>query len=223
VNERWRQLSAKFNALTLRERAIVLGGLIVAVIAVYDFLFLDPLAAHKRRAMQQLTEARDAVRTVEGALKTQEQQADPAAVKRSYRDALRSQIADIDKSMQGLQKGLVPPEQMAKLLESMLARSRGLALVSLRKLPVQRFETPGAPQAAAVKEAPQPERSIYQHSFELVVEGSYADLHDYLARLEKLPWQMFWGGVSVDAANAPRLTLKLTVHTLSLNKAWLIV
>jgi MSHA biogenesis protein MshJ len=56
-----------------------------------------------------------------------------------------------------------------------------------------------------------------------VLQGSYADLHDYLAGLEELPWQMFWGRISLETEQHPRLRVRLTVHTLSLSKAWLVV
>jgi MSHA biogenesis protein MshJ len=118
---------------------------------------------------------------------------------------------------------------MAKLLEEMLSRSRGLRLLSLRTLPVQRFETPGTAPGGkggdqTAKPAPKdPERTVYQHSFEITLQGSYFELHDYLAQLEKLPWQMFWGRVSVNTEQYPRLLVTLTVQTLSLSKAWLIV
>lgn len=233
MKEHWQQLSAKFNAMTLRERAAVLAGLIVVTVALFQFFVLDPQQLQKRRLNQQINDARTSIKAAENALKSQEIQADPEAVKRAYLDALRKQVAEIDKNMQGLQKGLVPPDQMAKLLEGMLARNRGLQLVSLHKLPARRFE-PAAQTAAAKPEASKAqeskpgvtvstERIIYQHSFELTMQGSYADLYDYLTRLEKLPWHMFWGKINLDAAQSPRLTLTLTVHTLSLNKAWLIV
>jgi MSHA biogenesis protein MshJ len=185
---------------------------------------LDPLSARKRQLTQELATARAGIATTENLQK--QQAAGPDAVKRAYRDALRKQVAEIGENMKALQKTLVPPDQMAKLLEGMLSRDRGLQLVSLRKLPARRFEAPGAPKADAAgtaKAAAQPERGIYQHSFELTVQGSYADLSSYLARLEKLPWQMFWGKVSVDAEHYPVIVLTLTVHTLSLDKAWLIV
>lgn len=233
MKERWQQLSGKFNAMTLRERAAVLAGLIIVTVALFQFFVLDPQQLQKRRLTQQINDARTSIKATENALKTQEIQADPEAVKRAYLEALRKQVAEIDKNMQGLQKGLVPPDQMAKLLEGMLARNRGLQLVSMHKLPVRRFEsaaqtTEAKPEASKAQAAKpgitvSPERNIYQHSFELTVQGSYADLHDYLARLEKLPWHMFWGKISLDAGQSPKLTLTLTVHTLSLNKAWLIV
>jgi MSHA biogenesis protein MshJ len=111
----------------------------------------------------------------------------------------------------------------------MLARTRGLQLISLRALPPKRFEPGGtapAPQAGAKTAKPAPkdsERTIFQHSFELTLQGSYLDLHDYLAQLEKLPWHMFWNRISVQTEQYPRLRVTITVQTLSLTKAWLVV
>ena len=226
MKEQWRVISGKFAALALRERALVLVAAVIGTALVYDALVLEPLAVKKKRHTQQLAETRQGIKTAEGVLKAQETVADPDAVKRSYRDALRKQLAEIDANMQGLQKGLVAPERMAKLLEEILARSRGLQLVSLRTLPVRRFDSPGAPAVKDDAKAarPQtPERVIYQHSFEITLQGSYIDLHNYLARLEDMPWRMFWGGISVNTEQYPRLKVTLTVQTLSLNKAWLIV
>jgi MSHA biogenesis protein MshJ len=224
MKEYWTQLSGKFDVMTLRERVMVLASLIVAMVAIFNFLLLDPLSARKRQMTRELATARTGIATAANAQKLQA--GDPDAVKRAYRDALRKQLAKVDENMKALQKTLVPPDQMAKLLEGMLSRDRGLQLIGLRKLPARRFEVPGTPKADAAgtaKAATRPERGIYQHSFELTVQGSYADLANYLARLEKLPWQMFWGKVSVDAEHYPKIVLTLTVHTLSLNKAWLIV
>lgn len=227
MKEQWRKISERFAALALRERALVLAAAVIGTALVYDALVLEPLAVKKKRYTQQLAETRQGIKAAEGVLKVQETAADPDAVKRSYRDALRKQLAGIDTNMQGLQRGLVAPERMAKLLEEILARSRGLQLVSLRTLPVRRFEGPGAAPATkddAKAAKPQaPERTIYQHSFEVTLQGSYIDLHNYLARLEEMPWQMFWGRISVNTEQYPRLKVTLTVQTLSLNKAWLIV
>ncbi len=214
MKEQWQQLAAKYDALTLGERIIMLVAMIAATSVFFYYLALDPLSVKQRRLILELSEKRTAITTAENVLKLQGSQADPNAANRSRRDALRKQVAELDRNMQGMQKELVPPDQMAKLLDGLLARDRGLQLLALRKLPVQRFETPGTAQA---------ERGIYQHSFDLIIQGSYVDLHDYLARLEKLPWQMFWGKISMDTDNYPKLKVTLTVHTLSVNKAWLTV
>lgn len=227
MKEQWRQLAARFNGMMARERVLVLLAAVMGTALVFDAIVLQPLQARQKRLTQQLTEARQNIKTADALVKMQGTAADPEAVKRSYRDALRKQLAEIDHSMQGLQRGLVPPERMAKLLEEMLTRSRGLQLVALRTLPAQRFEAPGAAPRPADKGgkpgAPGSERTIYQHSFEITLQGTYADLHDYLSQLEKLPVQMFWGRINVNGEQHPRLRVMLTVQTLSLNKAWLIV
>lgn len=227
MKEQWQKLSAWFNALAPRERALIVIAAVAGTMFAYYGVALDPLLARQKRLSQQLGETRQNIRNADNVLKAREAAADPDAVRRSYRDALRQQLAEIDRDMQGLQIGLVPPERMPKLLEEMLRKNRGLQLVALRTLPVQRFEKPGAAPATGDKTAKQaanePERSIYQHSVEITLQGSYADLHDYLAQLERSPLRMFWGRLSLDAGQYPRLRMMLTVHTLSLTKAWLIV
>jgi MSHA biogenesis protein MshJ len=229
VKEQWHQLSARFSALMVRERVLVLVAVVACTALVYDALAIQPLEARKKRLALQLAEARQNIKAADSLMSGQAAVVDPDAVKRSYREALRKQLAAIDQSMQGLQRGLVPPERMAKLMEEMLTRSSGLRLVSMRTLPAQRFESPGAASPAkAAEKGPKPatrdpERTIYQHSVEITLQGSYAELHDYLSQLEKLPWQMFWGRIDVNSEQYPRLRVTLTVQTLSLNKAWLIV
>jgi MSHA biogenesis protein MshJ len=229
MKEQWQKLSARFGALMMRERVLVLFAVVVGAALIFDALAIQPLEARKKRLTLQLAEARQNIKLADSLLSGQAAAVDPDAVKRSYRDTLREELADIDRSMQGLQRGLVPPERMAKLMEDMLARSSGLRLVAMRTLPSQRFESPGAAPAAkagqkGAKPVPrEPERTIYQHSVEITLQGTYAELHDYLSQLEKLPWQMFWGRISVNSEQHPRLRVTLTVQTLSLNKAWLIV
>jgi MSHA biogenesis protein MshJ len=229
MKERWRKLAARFGALQPRERLLVLVGVVVGTALVFDAVALQPKEARKKTLERQIVDARQKLKLAESLMQVKEVVGDSHSVKRSYRDALRVRLADINKSMVGMQQGMVPPERMARLLEDMLARTRGLQLNSLRALPPKRFEPGGtapAPQAEAktVKPAPKDsERTIFQHSFELTLQGSYRDLHDYLAQLEKLPWQMFWSRISVQTEQYPRLQVTITVQTLSLTKAWLIV
>lgn len=44
------------------------------------------------------------------------------------------------------------------------------------------------------------DRNVYKHGVEVKLQGGYSDLHDYLARLEKLPWRMLWSRASLNAA-----------------------
>lgn len=215
------RLAARFNALAIRERALIFGSVLVAVLALFYLMALEPSLVQKRRLAGQLADAQKSVQTLLS-LKTPAE--DPLAQRRAERDALRRQLADVDKTMAQIQRGLVPPERTAKLLEDVLRRSRGLQLVSLRTLPVKRFDA--ASGASAESNAAQDaERQLYQHTFEMTVHGSYVELYEYLRMVEQLPWRLFWSRISV-AVNTDqqlRLVVTLTVQTLSVSKAWLVV
>jgi len=229
VKEQWQKLAERFNAFQPRERAIILIAVVAGTALIFDAFAFQPAQARRKSLEQQIAQARQQLKTAEAILQTKQSVGDSHAVKRTYRDALQGRLAEIDQSIKGLQEGLVPPERMAKLLEGVLARTGGVQLLSLRALPPKRFESAEAapaPKAGAQAAKPAPkesERTIYQHGFEVTLQGSYDDLYDYLARLEKLPWQMFWSRISVQAEQHPRLRMTLTVQTLSLTSAWLIV
>jgi len=62
---------------------------------------------------------------------------------------------------------------------------------------------------------------LYRHGVEVAVQGNYLDMIDYMAALEHLPTQLFWGKVKLDAARYPDATLTLTLYTLSLDQKWM--
>jgi MSHA biogenesis protein MshJ len=222
MKEHFQRLAGRFDALGPRERGLLLAGVVLAVVFLFYLLAIEPGLMAKKRLRQQIAEAQQFSATLQQQLKAQGQ--DPAAVRRAERDALRKQLAEIDKTIGEVQRGLVPAERTAKLLEEVLRGGSGLQLVSLRTLPVKRFEPRGA-GGEATSGANDPERQLYQHSFEITVQGSYADLHDYLRRVEKLPWRLFWTRISVSVLpeQPSKLSIILTVQTVSLSKAWLIV
>ncbi|MDH5534225.1 MAG: type II secretion system protein M [Betaproteobacteria bacterium] len=234
MKEQWLKLAEKFDALSLRERILVAAGMIGVTVYMSYFLLIDPLLAARPRLEQAIKQERAMLKSVDAILKTGPGAGEDAQlVKRSYQEALRKQLADLNESLVGMQTGLVPPEKMAKLLEGVIAKDRGVELLSLRKLPVQRVRAvkpvaaaSGAETVPAVGTKALSEGSaggVYQHGFEITIQGSYGGLHDYLARLEKLPWRMFWGKLSLNAENHPDIRLTLVVQTLSLDRAWLTI
>jgi MSHA biogenesis protein MshJ len=70
---------------------------------------------------------------------------------------------------------------------------------------------------------PGPAGTIYRHGVEITLAGNYLDLLAYLRDLEKQQSQMYWGKLDLSVASYPTATLKLSVYTVSLDLAWLIV
>ena len=222
MKQQFQRLAARFDSMAPRERGLIFAGVLLGFIILFYLLALEPKLVAKKRLTAQLAEAQKMLATLQS-LKAQNY--DPDAARRAERDALRRQLVDIDKTMGQIQRGLVPAERTARLLEEVLRGSRGLQLVSMRTLPVQRFDPRSGAAAETGAAQNEPERQLYQHTFEMTMQGSYAEVYDYLRRAEQLPWRLFWSRISVvvNPEQHPNLTVTLRVQTLSLSKAWLIV
>jgi MSHA biogenesis protein MshJ len=222
MREQLNRLAARYEVLPQRERVLILAAVLLVFAFLFYLIVMQPGFAAKKRVTAQLAEARKTLATLQE-LKARPGQ-DPFAARRAERDALRKQLADIDRTMAQVQRGLVPPERTARLLEDVLRGTSGLQLVSLRTLPVRRFDTKGVAAAEGVAGS-DAERQLYQHGVEIGLQGSYADVYDYLRRIEKLPWRLFWNRMSlrVDPEQYPKLSVTVTVQTISLNKAWLVL
>jgi len=221
----WRSYGRKFDALSMRERLMVFAAIACAIIFLgYEFGLSKPLAQGSRltaQIKQQETETSLAQQQTQ--LLTRSLAEDPNDVVRKQIAELKEQIEERDLTVRLVQKGLVPPTRMAAVLEDMLNRSRSVQLVSLKTLPVTRLvEKPAEEEKEGTVAAPD-EHQVYKHGVEITLQGSYLELLDYLARLEKLPWQMFWARTQMDAGDYPRVRVTLTLYTLSLDKAWLVV
>jgi MSHA biogenesis protein MshJ len=105
------------------------------------------------------------------------------------------------------------------LLEEMLKHNRGLRLAALRTLPVALV----VERKAETDAAKNSEAGVFKHGVEITLHGGYADLLAYLAQIEGLPQQMFWSRLHLKVDAYPKITLTLTVYTLSLDRTWLVV
>lgn len=225
MNETWQKAVARFDALKPRERVMIfVAGAAVIGWLVFTIAIDNELTRHKRLSADlsrhQATLAQLQTQTAELMRSTAQ---DPDAAGRARIAALTVQLARFDNELRGVQQGLVPPTRMTRVLEDVLTRNSRVHLVKLKTLPVTALvdrDAKGEPVRAATQGA---DRLVYKHGIELTLEGGYLDLLDYLTRLEKLQWQMFWARTRIDASQYPRVQMTVTLFTLSLDEAWLVV
>jgi MSHA biogenesis protein MshJ len=75
--------------------------------------------------------------------------------------------------------------------------------------------------AAAGAESESAEGTVYSHGVEIVVQGGYLEMLNYMNELEQMPWHVFWGNATLKVDEYPQATLTLTLYTMSLNRKWL--
>lgn len=233
----WQRYAGRFNALTLRERVMVFAAVMVAVVALGHTLAIEPRLAKQKRLSSAMLQKHSEMKAFEAQVATLVAGRSGDAG-RSERDRLaraRSELSTLEAQIRAEERRFTAPAQMRRVVEGLLARNRGVALEEMRTLAVDTIasgtKAPAAPvKSAAVKPAATPapkpaaaEAVIYRHGMQLTVSGSYLDLLAYARDLEKLPSQLYWSTLAIDAAAYPKVLMKLTVYTLSLDPAWLSV
>jgi MSHA biogenesis protein MshJ len=215
IKQQWRELEQRFARLARRELGILLGGGL-AVILIVGFSLADSSLARQRLLNKEIVKAQSDTKMAKAQAEVIVRQLaeDPDARARKRIAALLNETRSLDTQMQGLNRGLIAPEQMAEILQKMLSRDRGVKLVGLKTLPVSHLIDGKQTNDGA---------NVYKHGIEITLQGRYLDMLDYLDRLEGLPWQMFWSQASMEAKDYPAVRITVTVFTLSLDEDWLVV
>ena len=213
MKEKLKHYVERVDNATLRERVLLFGAAALVLLYVVNLLLIQPLRDTQRRLGLEVGKSAQELRTVQTELQrlARERQADPEAQHRQRAVDLRSEIAALDARIQQEQRRFTTPQRMREVLREMFERDKRLRLVDLKTLPVTDLA------------AGQSGRRVFRHGIELTVAGSYLDLYAYLAALEQIPTQLYWGRVEMSVASYPVATLKMTVYTLSFDQAWMVV
>jgi MSHA biogenesis protein MshJ len=240
LQARWTLLLGKIDALNRRERLMVLAAALVLVGFVGDTLLLAPQRAHQVQVERDIARERTELARIDAQLAEFKQKlaADPDEVPRLRLKQLSAELSELNAGFQRLERSLVPPDQMARLLEQVMRRTPGISIVRLqtlapKSLPEREADGVAAPAGPAVSSgaaaspvpetvaATPPQAELWRHGVELTVRGSYADLLRYVDAVERLPVRVFFGRAVLDASQYPDVDLRLTVYTLGMDRSWL--
>ena len=229
MKARLNRLSTRIDALTLRERVMLFAACAASIIFVVYFFGLGPMFAKQEQLRARIVQQQNNLEGMDNEIreKVEAAQVDPDAPTRARVAAARAQLDGLATSLRAMQNGLVAPERMAPLVDSILRANGRLQLVSLRTLPVEPVLGAAKPQAvpaAATAEAQtvnKPDALLYRHGVEVTVRGNYLDMIGYMAALEAMPTQLFWGRAQLEAETWPASRLTLTLYTLSLDAKWM--
>lgn len=213
--KRWQLMLDRYNALSLRERALVLLAALGMVYLLWNTAVGKPLMDARKNLEQQkqaLTQSISQM-ALEEAGHLQAAAGDPEEVLRRERDHLKAQLQTLDAELAELSLGLVSAHQLASVLEQVLQRAENLQLRRLQTLPVEplNLSTTGNGEQA----------DVYKHSVLIAVKGSYFNVLDYLKTLESLGWRFYWEELRFQQEQYPDGVYELRVFTLSTDEGLL--
>lgn len=229
LKQRVTELGARIDALTLRERGLLFAAAAAVIVFVGHTMVLGPIYRAQDLLRDQISQQRNNMIGLDGEItaKVQAYQVDPDAPARARLQAVQQETAALGDSLLAMEHGLVPPERMAPLLDTILRANGRLKLVSMRTLPAEGVGAPAgadktAPAAAPARDAAaKPADLLYRHGVEVTVRGNYLDMVDYMSAHEAMPTRLFWGRAQLDVEEYPASRLTLTLYTLSLDRKWM--
>jgi len=201
-------LLARFDKFSIRERALVAAAILAILVGLWDVVLMQPLRTQRNSLTQELASFNETVGSSLDAA-----QADPhhAAIMRL--SELQTQSQTIDTQLTSTAAGFVPAPRMVEVVHDVLSQQHGLKLISLRNLPVTSLVP--APSADVQGTAP------YVHPIELVIEGEYGDVLNYLQALEALSWRFRWKLLDLTTKQYPVNRVRIELSTLSMDRTWL--
>jgi len=223
----WELARSKIDGMSPRERAIIFLAAAFVVVALLNTVLLDPLLTKQKALSSQVVQQQEKMKELQAQLQAQLQamRDDEHSPLRTRLMQIKQQLQEQDGYLQSRRDRLVEPDKMADLLEQVLKKNDKLQLVELKTLPASplvekpQTATPQSPAADLLTG----QKQVFKHGIQITVRGGYLDMLRYLAALEKMPVQMFWGEVSMSVDKYPDAVLTLTLYTLSLDKTWLTV
>jgi MSHA biogenesis protein MshJ len=217
----------KIDALSVKERGLVLLAAILTLLMAWDSLLMQPLERERARlqsAVGNLDQALQETQIAAGAvIAAGKLDPDLSVQERLARE--HAELAKYESDIKANIGRMVPPEKMAAVLESVLTRFDDLEFIGLEGLKVEPLvaaseETSSAPTVAESK-TPANEQQAYRHGIRIRFSGSYPQAVAYLRALEALPWGFFWESVELETDEYPRAQGSIVVYTLSLDRAWI--
>lgn len=223
---KWNEWSVLFAAFSLRERAITAITLLVGGCFLIMTYLLEPWQLKATAASNALNAVKAQVPQQEALLRTYQAAAaapvDPDIANRQRLAQVKEQLAAVSEWLKQFETSMVPPDKVRELLEGVLARNPRLEFLSMKTLaPVAMTATSDPSASKGGKAGGAPGEGVVQHTIELNLAGSYNDLLNYVAALERLPQHLMWTSANIKVDNYPRTTLVLRVYTLSFDNNWL--
>jgi MSHA biogenesis protein MshJ len=199
MKQYWTLIAARIDDMVLRQRAMLFATISLALVALAYVAFIDPVLVRQKSLIERVKRDQSqlaAVRAqIQGLLKEGDTDPEQAALRE-----LEQRVAAAERALAAKKQGFTAATRLPALVRELLGQGRPLKLEALRVLPATPVESGD---------------ELFRHGVEMTVKGSYFDLLQYLADLEKLPAGFLWGPAELLVEQYPEVKLTVQVYTVS--------
>ena len=232
MKQQIQQYRDKFEALSLRERGIVVLAVLGILYTMWSMAIMNPMQKTHKKQVKEITKWQGQISDIDSkinAVSVSMTKKDDSDVL-SRINNLKNEIQNISAIKKDITVGFIRPSQMSEVLRGLLRKEPGLELVRFESLEVaslfpqedeNKKVSQGQEGAAENKIEKIAAPKIYKHGAILEFKGDYTSTVNYLRSLESLPWKFYWDGVGYEVLKHPKALVTINVFTLSLDKGWI--
>lgn len=225
------EVQDKWMALSKRERWMIFGAGLFAVVGVMDTFMLEPLRQQASVAQTETLRLQD--ETNKAQAKITELKLNAQGNKTGLQveiDAVKEKLTVQQAEMVDMSAMMVKPTEVLPLLRELLKKHEEVEVISVESLPVDNFIKKHAlgPKAAPGDEGVADVNAtdtdalnqIYQHTIKLTVRGNYLAVMNYANDLKKQVGKLSWESAEMKS-QYPKTELTIYLYTLSMQNVWL--
>ena len=223
LRQHWQHGVNRFEGFAPRERLLLTAAVAGALFFGMDFL---AFASHRELAAGLLAREESAATAIERGRSEKSvfeglAARDPLAPLRNDLSQLTAINVELDQRLAELAAGLVPPRELAPMLQSLLAQTDQVSLLAVTTLPEVAIdlgapgETPPAPAVEAAAGAQAGSPKLFRHGVKIHLQGTFRSALEYIRALETAPWHLYWESLDYRVDHYPLANITLNVYTLA--------
>jgi len=213
IRNRLKRLTERINALSLRERALLVLALFATIFLIWDFSTMQELSQRQKTAHTELQNTQQRVDQLTASMQqlASERGLDPNRSLLEQRDKLAAEIARLEALLAERHGGIATPRESVAVLAGLLARQSGVDIIELENLPAGRLTTPSGTEVPG----------LYVHRVRVVIESDFNGVRQYLDRTAALPRGVFWESLDLTVPEWPTNRIELILYSITLDDGWL--
>jgi len=214
MNKQFLEVTEKINALSLRERSIIILTIIILSGFVWWNAFALPMLEKTKKLNQQSKSLGTEILTINATTTAiQKRIADGVfKTKQQKLTQLKLELKKINKLLEAKTQALIEPEEMFDLMQQLIFAESRLKLITMKRKQVETVFSDH------MDENPQP--VIYRHVMQMSFEGKFEHILKYIQKLEFLKWRLIWDEITLKTSEYPIITVNIEISTLSDNEYW---
>ncbi|WP_127347573.1 hypothetical protein [Pseudidiomarina mangrovi] len=209
MKQQWLQWQAAFMTLPQPRRRFWLLLSVIVVLYLGVWMYLLPLRdssvvadQQQRQLTVQINAARNELAGIQQRL-----QSNPKAPLERQLEQQQQRLTRVTEQL-AKETRYISAADNRDLLRALLTTAAGVKVRSAQALPVEQV----------YRDPQDTNTGIYKHRLQLVITGSYFDIHNYFETLEGLPWAFYWQRMDYRVTSYPNAEVTVEIYTLSLER-----